>query len=224
MTSARPALLGGPELGLALRGLARRLGARRPRFLRGERVERPLVARRVRTERLVLRRHRMSDAADWYAIQSCESVIRGLRWPVRDARQSRQHLRDRTRHHVLAQADDFLAYAVDFEGVLIGDVLLHLRDVNRATRSAEIGWVLNPDYTGQGFAAEAAQAALGLAFRRLGATVVFAEIEPTNVRSQGLAKRLGFEQRTPTRHALVREAWERGAAERRRPQRVIAEG
>ncbi|BDI22964.1 hypothetical protein L3i23_17400 [Herbiconiux sp. L3-i23] len=172
-------------------------------------MERPLLVRRVDTDRLVLRRHRMSDTADWFALQSSASVRDGLRWPTRDARQSRRHLRDRTRHVRLEQADDFAAWAVEFDGVVIGDVSLHLRDVRAATRSAEMGWVLNPAYTGKGYAAEAADAALALAFLRLAVTVVHAEIRPENLRSRALAGRLGFVQVSATRHTLTRADWDR---------------
>ena len=176
----------------AARVAAHALGVRKPRVLRGERLEEPLLALIVRTARLELRPHRMSDAADWYAIQSNPAVLRYLAWPMRNEAESRRHLRDRVRHSRLEQADDFLALGIEKDGILIGDVSLHLRDVASEARAAEIGWVLNPDFGGKGYATEAADALLRLAFGRLGARFVTAEIEPGNERSIALAKRLGF--------------------------------
>jgi RimJ/RimL family protein N-acetyltransferase len=170
------------------------LGGRihRPRFLRGPRIERAVVARVIRTDRLVLRPHRRADAAAWFALQSDRAVTQYLDWPERTKAQSRRHLRDRTRHTRLLQTNDFLALAVEYEGRLIGDVSLHLRDVASDERSAEIGWVVSPDVAGKGLATEAATALLDVAFDQLGARWVSAVMDVRNDRSIALARRLGF--------------------------------
>lgn len=170
------------------------LGGRihRPRFMRGARIERAVVARVIRTDRLVLRPHRRADAAAWFALQSDRAVTQYLDWPERTKAQSRRHLRDRTRHTRLLQTNDFLALAVEYEGRLIGDVSLHLRDVASDERSAEIGWVVSPDVAGKGLATEAARALLDVAFDQLGARWVSAVMDVRNDRSIALARRLGF--------------------------------
>jgi RimJ/RimL family protein N-acetyltransferase len=167
-------------------------GIRRPRFARGPRTERPFDAPVIHTSRLVLRQHRMPDADDWFALQSEPSVREFLPWPERDRRHSARHLRDRTRHTRLWQADDFLALAVEKDGRLIGDVSLHLRTVDADARSAEIGWVLHPDHSGAGYATEAASAMLDFAFQEVGARWVVAVTDARNIPSVRLAKRLGF--------------------------------
>lgn len=167
-------------------------GLSRPRLLRGPRIEKPVDARAIHTGRLVLRRHRVSDADAWYRIQSTPEVVEHLPWPVRDRAASRQHLVHRTGHNRLWQSGDFLALAVERDGELIGDVSLHLRQVRTSERSAEIGWVLDPAASGHGYATEAAEAMLDLAFTEVGASMVTAVIEPENTRSISLAERLGF--------------------------------
>jgi RimJ/RimL family protein N-acetyltransferase len=162
-------------------------------MLRGPRLERTVVAPMIRTPRLVLRPHRLTDAEDWYAIQSDPDVIRYLSWPARDRHASRTHLRHRTRHTVLSQVDDFLALAVEFNGILIGDVSLNLRTIPLGARSLEIGWLLNPGYGHQGYATEAARALLRFAFRIVGADWVHAQIHCENTKSLALSERLGFE-------------------------------
>lgn len=162
-----------------------------------ERMDAPLRAPRLLTPRLLLRPHRLGDAATWYEIQSNPSVVEYLPWPLRNRAQSFEHLLHRTRHTRLLRADDFLALAVVRDGRLIGDVSLHLRDVGADDRSAEIGWVFDPACSGRGYATEAAVAMLGLAFgggSGLGARVVTAVVHPDNDRSLALAARLGFEQ------------------------------
>lgn len=169
-----------------------RLLPRRPRWLRGPRLSQPVHAPFLRTERLILRPHRRTDAAAWHAIQSEPSVLEYLPWPRRTRRQSYRHLVHRTRHVTLVQADDFLALAVVHDGRLIGDVSLHLRDVAAEVRSAEIGWIVGPEWEGRGYAREAATAMLDLALGELGARQVTAVMDPANTRSIALAERLGF--------------------------------
>jgi RimJ/RimL family protein N-acetyltransferase len=181
------------------------LGLRRPRFLRGPRLPKPAVAPIVATERLRLRPHEMKDARDWLQIQSNPDVVRYLDWPVRNAVESRRHLKHRTRHTVLLQADDFLALAVEREGQVIGDVSLHLRDVH--SKIVEMGWVLNPAHGRHGYATEAAAALAIFAFEHLGACEITAVIHEKNERSIALAKRLGFVG-DPQRMLLTRERFD----------------
>lgn len=80
----------------------------------------------------------------------------------------------------------------------------------------EIGWTLwDSTREGQGYAAEAATAALGHAFRTLGWTTAVSYIAPDNTRSQALARRLGAvpEPQSPTPAGDPVIAWRhRGAA------------
>ena len=164
----------------------------RPRILRGPRIDAPLRAPRVRTERLSLRSYRRADADDWLAIQSVAEVNHYMNWPARDARTSRQHLRDRTHHTRLSQVDDFLALAIELDGHVIGDVSLRLKAVHPETRNVEMAWILHPAHSGHGYATEAVAALLDLAFDRVGARWATAFIDLTNVRSIAVAERLGL--------------------------------
>lgn len=192
-TDHSPGVLGAVErvkAGLGSAGLAARL--RRPRFLRGPYLDRAVDAQSITTDRLVLRPHRVADAERWYVLQSNPDVVRYMSWGIRDRAQSREHLAARSHHTKLWQTDDFLALAIEHDGVLIGDVSLQLRSVDRDVRSVEMGWVLDPEYQGSGYAAEAARAALDVAFTQVGARFVTVVIDRRNERSVGLAQRLGF--------------------------------
>lgn len=162
----------------------------------------PVEAHEVRTARLLLRPYRLSDEADWRRIEDDEEVRRGLDWPLRTARQVRDHLMARTAHTVLSRPGDLLVLAVERDGHVIGDVSLHLRTVAAETRVAEIGWLQLTAEGGHGYATEAARALLDLAFGELGACLVTAVVERTNVASARLALRLGFRPAGGTaRHA-----------------------
>ncbi|BDZ55172.1 GNAT family N-acetyltransferase [Agromyces marinus] len=172
--------------------LLRDLVPQRPRFLRGPRIATGVRRPVIRTERLLLRTHRLSEADQWYAIQSDPTVVEHLAWPLRSRAESFVHLLNRTRHSRLEQNDDFLALAVLLGDRVIGDASLHLRAGDPARLRCEVGWVIAPQWQGHGYAREAGLAMVALAFDRVGAARVEAHVLPGNDGSIALAERLGF--------------------------------
>jgi RimJ/RimL family protein N-acetyltransferase len=65
---------------------------------------------------------------------------------------------------------------------------------SREHRSGQIGYAINPAFAGQGFATEAARAALGLGFDELGLHRITAGIDERNESSVRLARRFGMRQ------------------------------
>ena len=198
------AFLGNPTpRGGGLRRKLSALGLQMPAVFRGAKLPEPLVAPILRTQRLVIRPHQLSDADAWFAIQSDAGVLRFLSWPARNRLQSLQHLKDRTKHTRLAQADDLLALAIEFDGALVGDLSVHLRTVHPDFRSAEIGWLLASARGGAGLATEAVCAVIEMLFDRLELQWVFAFVDSRNEKSLALALRLGFTEITQSGHDLT---------------------
>jgi RimJ/RimL family protein N-acetyltransferase len=63
----------------------------------------------------------------------------------------------------------------------------------------EVGWSLRKEFTGKGYAFEAATAAIDWAFDTLGWAEVIHSIQPPNAASIALAERLGSTYRGPGR-------------------------
>jgi RimJ/RimL family protein N-acetyltransferase len=164
----------------------------------------PYEAEPIRTERLLLRPLRMSDADDHAVYQGDAETVRYLPWPLRDAEQSRAHLVKRTRAVRLEHDHDVVVLAMQAHGRVIGDLTLVLSDPANAT--LEIGWVLRADARGAGYAAEGARAVLDLAFDRLGAHRVVAQLDARNTDSAALCERLGM--RLEAR--FIRDEWFKG--------------
>ena len=59
---------------------------------------------------------------------------------------------------------------------------------------AEIGYLLSPEWWGQGMMPEAVRAAVGFGFTQLGLHSVQADIDPANAQSRRLLEKLGFVQ------------------------------
>ncbi|WP_218624683.1 GNAT family N-acetyltransferase [Glaciihabitans sp. dw_435] len=146
----------------------------------------------IATERLLLRPMLARDRDGLFAYQSDPEVIRFLPWPLRTREESAAHLAMRMKLDRLEADDDAMVLGIELDGRLIGDITLFLRSIENA--QAEIGWVLNPEFTGKGFAAEAAGAVLDLAFGSLGSHRVYAHLDPRNAGSVALCRRLGMRE------------------------------
>ncbi|SMG20552.1 GNAT family N-acetyltransferase [Agreia pratensis] len=156
------------------------------------------VTEPVRTEHLLLRTLTPDDLDDVFAYAGRDDVIRYLPWPKRNRDEVAEHLARRLNTTLATDGDVIvlgmeLAPSADDPAArprIIGDMTLVLSSVEH--RQATIGWVLNPEYEGKGYATEAASRVLTLAFDELGSHRVIAELDPRNTASAALCARLGM--------------------------------
>ena len=158
------------------------------------------VSSPIRADRLVLRPFVFADVDDLFAIQSHPDVVRYLYWDVRSPPEVAAVVRRRTSQTGLNADGDVLVLAVERcqDRRVIGDVSLWWRSVQH--RQGEIGFVFHPDAQGQGYAGEAADALLDLAFGRLGLHRVYGRTDARNAASAALMRRLGMRQEAHLRH------------------------
>jgi RimJ/RimL family protein N-acetyltransferase len=156
------------------------------------------IAEPLRTERLSLRTLTTDDLDDVFAYAGRDDVIRYLPWPKRDRDEVAEHL-SRRLNTTLAADGDVIVLGMELPPSpddpaarprIIGDMTLVLSSVEH--RQATIGWVLNPEFQGKGYASEAASRVMTLAFDELGAHRVIAELDPRNTASAALCQRLGM--------------------------------
>jgi RimJ/RimL family protein N-acetyltransferase len=146
----------------------------------------------LQTERLLLRPFAATDLDALLAIHSRDDITRYLHWDPRTAAEVREVL-DRKVHStaIVADGDNLSLAAVLWEtGELIGDCSLQW--VSAEHRQAEIGFVFHPDHHGHGYATEAAQALLALAFDELRVHRVVGRLEARNSASARVLQRLGM--------------------------------
>lgn len=152
------------------------------------------------TDRLILRAHRESDAHRMLEIHASEDVTRFLLDDPWTEQFAAQKVAERIPRTGLAGEEGALALVIEHQGTTIGHVLLWLTDRDRGV--AEIGWVLDPQFGGRGFGAEAARALLDLAFDRYRLHRVVARMDGRNAASARLAATIGM------RHeAHLRQDW-----------------
>jgi RimJ/RimL family protein N-acetyltransferase len=156
----------------------------------------------VTTDRLLLRPIDPSTDIDaMHAYQSRDDVCRYIPYEPRTREQVAERVA--AARSTLAGEGQALWLVVELRstGEVIGDVMLFWHSAKH--RGGEIGYVINPDHQGNGYAREAAQALLALAFDGLGLHRVVGRIDARNETSARVLRRLGMRQEAH----LVRNEW-----------------
>ncbi len=143
----------------------------------------------LRTKRLLLRAYRPDDIDALLDYQRREEVALHLLHEPWTRDFAEEQLAKRLRSTHLGGPDDVLALVVERDGEMIGDVVVWPTDAT--AQQVEIGWVISPDHGGQGFATEAVEALLEIAFEH-GMHRVVAQMDARNTSSARLAQRVGM--------------------------------
>ncbi|MFF0343361.1 GNAT family N-acetyltransferase [Kribbella sp. NPDC004875] len=142
----------------------------------------------VRTERLTLRRFTSADAEPFAAYRSDPAVARFQSWdpplPLDAARETVERFAEGD-----PEAPGWFQYAVDLDGVLIGDLGLKLHE---NLMQADLGYTLAARYQGRGYASEAVRGLLEHLFVERELHRVSAEADARNLASARLLERIGF--------------------------------
>ncbi|RNJ64289.1 MAG: N-acetyltransferase [Porphyrobacter sp. IPPAS B-1204] len=149
---------------------------------------------RHETARLVLRDWRKSDWPEFWRLTNTPAVMRWL-GGVQDAA-GRMAAEERVEGYRRDHGHTFWVLERKDDAALLGFCGLKRSNQPGGPQDMmEVGWRLREDAWGQGYAKEAATAALDLAFGRFGADEVIALTVQGNTGSWGLMRRLGMERR-----------------------------
>lgn len=162
----------------------------------------------VRTARLLLRPLTVGDADALLAYRSRPDVCRYVPFEPMDRRVIGERLAAQWATTGLTDEGQALTLGIEIArtGELAGDVVLFWH--SREHRGGEIGYILNPDFAGQGYATEAARAMLLLGFDELGLHRITARLDERNDASAKVARRLGMRQEARLVHnELVKGEW-----------------
>jgi RimJ/RimL family protein N-acetyltransferase len=147
---------------------------------------------------LRLRPLTLDDVAAVHAFQSREDVARWVYWEPRDEDEVRAVLES----HIAKPPESGVVLAIEVDGELVGTANLVIGE----HRQGEIGFILHPDHQGRGYATEAAEAMLELAFETYDLHRVVGRLEPRNTASARVLERLGMRKEA---HLLENE-WVKG--------------
>ncbi|TCC10480.1 GNAT family N-acetyltransferase [Kribbella soli] len=142
----------------------------------------------ARTDRLTLRRFKPTDAEQFAAYRSDPQVARFQSWdapvPLAEAQRTVERFAEGD-----PEAPGWFQYAVDLDGVLIGDLGLNLHE---NLMQADLGFTLASEYQGHGYASEAVRGLLHHLFVDRELHRVSAECDARNTASARLLERVGF--------------------------------
>ncbi|PKN92663.1 MAG: GNAT family N-acetyltransferase [Chloroflexi bacterium HGW-Chloroflexi-6] len=145
----------------------------------------------LETPRLIIRPFRDSDLESFLAYRNDPDVARYQGWNVPYARESALEFIAEMKVRQFIPGE-WLQLALELRetGGTIGDVAIHC--MKSDPRQAYLGYSLARALWGQGYASEAARAALDLLFSELNLHRVVAECDVENTASWKLLERLGF--------------------------------
>jgi RimJ/RimL family protein N-acetyltransferase len=160
----------------------------------------------LETERLVLRPFADGDLDALYAMYSDSEVVRYLYHEPRTLEQARELLGRKIAGSELNAEDDWLSAAVVVRdgGRVVGDMVMHW--VSEEHKTGEIGFTFAPAAQGRGYATEAAQAFLRVAFEEFGFHRVIGRLEARNAASARVLEKLGMRREA----LLVENEWVKG--------------
>jgi RimJ/RimL family protein N-acetyltransferase len=158
----------------------------------------------IETSRLVLRPWRDSDLDPFSELNADPIVMHFLRGALtRDA--SDAYVR-RAQLHMAEHG--YCRWAVEAPGLapFIGTVgLAHVRYEASFTPAVDVAWRLDRHFWGQGYATEAARAAIADGFTRVGLREIVAMTTLGNIASQRVMQRLGMTRSIEFDHPLLAE-------------------
>jgi ribosomal-protein-alanine N-acetyltransferase len=145
----------------------------------------------IRTERLVLRRWLQRDRGPFAAMNADPEVM--AHFPAPLSREKSDALVDRIEAGFEEHGFGLWALEARSTGAFIGFTGLAVPSFEAAfTPAVEIGWRLQRSAWGQGYATEAARAALAVAFDQIGLREVVSFTSTANDQSQAVMRRLGM--------------------------------
>lgn len=139
----------------------------------------------IETERLILRPFREGDAADLFAYLRAPTAPCFLSLKLADLAEAEAEVRKR------AVDEGSVAICLKQTGQVIGDLFGGAGD-EEEDGTASVGWHLNPQFGGRGYAFEAAKALFDHLFRVKGFRRLYAYVEDHNTSSQRLCEKLGM--------------------------------
>ncbi|KPV42323.1 GNAT family N-acetyltransferase [Alicyclobacillus ferrooxydans] len=149
------------------------------------------------TNRLILREFQVEDIEAVHAYASDPEVCRYSDWGPNTNEDTRKFMEDTLVERLRHPRNQFaLGIVIKDSNELIGACSL----TRTEPLQGEIGYSLNRNYWGYGFATEAAQAMLRFAFKELNLHRVYATCRPSNIGSSRVLEKVGM-----TREGHLRE-------------------
>jgi len=160
-----------------------------------------------RTERLVLRDFEETDWEAVHAYASDPEVVRYMNWGPNTEEETKNFIQRAIAHQKEQPRRNYtLAMVLKADGRLVGGCGIEVS--NPDNREGWIGYCLNRNFWGQGYATETAKVLLEFGFNHLNLHRVFATCEPANIASAQVLEKIGMQREGRLReHKWAKRKW-----------------
>lgn len=146
--------------------------------------------KQLETKRLILRNWKLTDSTDLFEYAKSELVGPNAGWkPHKDEIESKKII------EMFIKEDDVFAIELKSEKKVIGSIGVHKRTPDSALKEfnqREIGYVLNPQYWGNGFVPEAVNRVIEHCFEELDLDIIWCGHFDFNTKSKRVVEKCGF--------------------------------
>ena len=161
----------------------------------------------ILTKRLILRDFNEEDWKSVHEYASDPEVVRYVEFGPNKEEESKSFIHRALVHRKEKPRKDFtLAIVLKATNTLIGGCGIYL--ISPDNQEGSIGYVLNRNFWGQGYATETAQALLEFGFNQLKLHRIFATCDPKNTASARVLEKIGMRREAYFReHKWIKGKW-----------------
>jgi RimJ/RimL family protein N-acetyltransferase len=155
----------------------------------------------LHTERLLLRSITVEDAQALLRYKSDTVANQFQGWIPNNIEDVYDFIKNRISSEInKAETWYQLAIVCKKENKLIGDIGIHFMD--KESKQVEIGFTLDKNWQGKGYATEALKTVIEYLFQNLNKHRIIASVDPRNINSMRLLERLGFRKEAHFKKSL----------------------
>ncbi len=142
----------------------------------------------IKTERLLLRKIRVSDYKDMLVLKSNEKVAKYVSWSLDTNPKNAKKLCRKWRNKYIKKS--YYLWAIEFEGKVIGNIDV----VKQFDDTAIMGWQIDSPYWNKGIMTEAATAVFAYLFNEVGFDYIEAAHIDKNIGSGRVMQKMGMKE------------------------------
>ncbi|NJM09464.1 MAG: GNAT family N-acetyltransferase [Bdellovibrionaceae bacterium] len=143
------------------------------------------------TERLSLRSYKTEDWERLHIYASDPDFSKYEFWGPNTLEDTHRFIAEMVQQAAITPRYKFdLAVCLKENGLMIGGC--GIRRETELSQVANLGWAINPDFQGKGYATEAARALIEYGFQKLGLSVIYATCDTRNAPSYKVMEKVGM--------------------------------
>ena len=166
-----------------------------------------LIGEYLKSERVIMREIEEKDWVDVHKYASQQLVCQYQPWGPNSEEESEEFVKQVIVDAKKKPRSRFVfAIILRGNGNMIGAAELNIQDYSN--KIGEIGYIINPDFWGMGYATEAAKLVIEFSFKNFNLHRIYATCDPRNVASSKVLEKIGMTKEGRMREdLLLKDGW-----------------